>query len=128
MRLAENTKAKPNANTRTLRPDKCLVVSDLNPTPRPVTLSRLWFQIRHHQGKSRANERHRFPYVLAANDTRLPTERESRPCLQPDAIGFFFSYFDAAIRGRFERDTGVTRAVFGKIIGSGQNQLLRLLK
>ncbi len=26
IRLAENTKAKPNANTRTLRPDKCLVV------------------------------------------------------------------------------------------------------
>jgi hypothetical protein len=27
IRLAQDTKAKPNANTRTLRPDKCLVVS-----------------------------------------------------------------------------------------------------
>jgi hypothetical protein len=35
IRLAENTKAKPNANTRTLRPDKCLVVSSLSPGLRP---------------------------------------------------------------------------------------------
>jgi hypothetical protein len=28
-------KAKPNANTRTLRPDKCLVVSALSPGLRP---------------------------------------------------------------------------------------------
>ena len=28
-------KAKPNANTRTLRPDKCLVVSSLSPRLRP---------------------------------------------------------------------------------------------
>jgi hypothetical protein len=35
IRLAENTKAKPNANTRTLRPDKCLVVSSLSPELRP---------------------------------------------------------------------------------------------
>jgi hypothetical protein len=28
-------KAKPNANTRTLRPDKCLVVSSLSPGLRP---------------------------------------------------------------------------------------------
>ena len=35
--LAENTKAKPDANTRTLRPDKCLVVSSLTPALRPVT-------------------------------------------------------------------------------------------
>ena len=33
--LAENMKAKPNANTRTLRPDKCLVVSSLSPALRP---------------------------------------------------------------------------------------------
>jgi hypothetical protein len=34
-RLAQDTKAKPNANTRTLRPDKCLVVSSLSPELRP---------------------------------------------------------------------------------------------
>ncbi len=32
------------------------------------------------------------------------------------------------ILGRFETDTGVTRAADGKIIGRGSNQLLRLLK
>jgi len=35
IRLAKGTKAKPNANTRTLRPDKCLVVSSLFPRLRP---------------------------------------------------------------------------------------------
>jgi hypothetical protein len=35
IRLAENMKAKPNANARTLRPDKCLVVSSLSPGLRP---------------------------------------------------------------------------------------------
>ena len=32
------------------------------------------------------------------------------------------------ILGRFETDTGITRAADGKIIGRGSNQLLRLLK
>jgi hypothetical protein len=32
------------------------------------------------------------------------------------------------ILGRFESDTGVTRDASGKIIGYGQNQLLKLLK
>lgn len=32
------------------------------------------------------------------------------------------------ILGRFETDTGVTRAADGKIIGRGSNQLFRLLK
>jgi hypothetical protein len=35
IRFAQITKAKPNANTRTLRPDKCLVVSSLFPGLRP---------------------------------------------------------------------------------------------
>src|ERR1035437_5952969 len=35
IQLAKNTKAKPDANTRTLRPDKCLVVSSLAPALRP---------------------------------------------------------------------------------------------
>jgi len=35
IRLAESMKAKPDANTRTLRPDKCLVVSSLSPALRP---------------------------------------------------------------------------------------------
>ena len=35
IRLAEYAKAKPDANTRTLRPDKCLVVSSLAPALRP---------------------------------------------------------------------------------------------
>lgn len=37
IRLAENTKAKPDANTRPLRPDKCLVESSLAPGLRPST-------------------------------------------------------------------------------------------
>jgi hypothetical protein len=36
IRLAANRKAKPNANTRTLRPDKCLVVKPLDSSLRPV--------------------------------------------------------------------------------------------
>jgi len=32
------------------------------------------------------------------------------------------------ILGRFETDTGVTRAADGKIIGRGSNQLVKLLK
>src|ERR1035437_10136659 len=35
IRLAKSTKAKPDANTRTLRPHKCLVVSSLAPALRP---------------------------------------------------------------------------------------------
>jgi len=35
IRLAAKMKAKPNANTRTLRPDKCLVVPSLSPALRP---------------------------------------------------------------------------------------------
>jgi len=35
IRLAQGTKAKPAANTRTLRPDKCLVVSSLSTGLRP---------------------------------------------------------------------------------------------
>ena len=35
IRLAQGRKAKPNANTRTLRPDKCLVVPSLPPGLRP---------------------------------------------------------------------------------------------
>jgi hypothetical protein len=35
IRLAKAMKAKPNANTRTLRPDKCLVVSSLSTGLRP---------------------------------------------------------------------------------------------
>jgi len=36
IRLAKGRKAKPNANTRTLRPDKCLVVKSLDSRLRPV--------------------------------------------------------------------------------------------
>jgi hypothetical protein len=35
IRLAAIMKAKPNANARTLSPDKCLVVSSLSPELRP---------------------------------------------------------------------------------------------
>ena len=38
IRLAKGTKAKPNANTRTLRPDKCLVVRSLYSSLRPAAL------------------------------------------------------------------------------------------
>ena len=34
--------------------------------PRPIPRSRYWFQIRHHQEKSRANGHHRLACVLAA--------------------------------------------------------------
>ena len=36
IRLAQDMKAKPNANTRTLRPDKCLAVKSLDSSLRPV--------------------------------------------------------------------------------------------
>jgi hypothetical protein len=36
IRLAGDTRAKPTANTRTLRPDNCLVVSSLAPELRPA--------------------------------------------------------------------------------------------
>src|ERR1039457_319552 len=52
--------------TRERSPHECLVVSDLKPAPRPIPRSRNWFQIRHHQGKSRANGHHGFTCVLAA--------------------------------------------------------------
>src|ERR1035441_5913061 len=38
IRLAQGRKAKPNANTRTLRPDKCLVVKSLDSSLRPIAL------------------------------------------------------------------------------------------
>jgi hypothetical protein len=60
IRLAENRKAKPNANTRTLppspgsggtgRPDKCLVVKSLDSSLRPVPLSQHGIHRHHHQG------------------------------------------------------------------------------
>ena len=36
--LAQDGKAKPNANTRTLRPDKCLVAKSLDSSLRPFAL------------------------------------------------------------------------------------------
>jgi hypothetical protein len=41
IRLAEITKAKPNANTRTLRPDECLVVSKLSAALPPTATATL---------------------------------------------------------------------------------------
>src|ERR1039458_10793023 len=38
IRLAQGRRAKPNANTRTLRPDKCLVVKSLDSSLRPIAL------------------------------------------------------------------------------------------
>jgi hypothetical protein len=38
IRLAQGRKAKPNANMRTLRPDKCLVVMAVDSSLRPVAL------------------------------------------------------------------------------------------
>ncbi len=43
-------KAKPNANTRTLRPDKCLVVKSLDSSLRPVSHSQHGIHRHHHQG------------------------------------------------------------------------------
>jgi len=50
IRLANGMKAKPNANTRTLRPDKCLVVKSLDSSLRPVCPSQHGIQRHHHQG------------------------------------------------------------------------------
>jgi len=50
IRLAQGRKAKPNANTRTLRPDKCLVVKSLDSSLRPVCPSQHGIHRHHHQG------------------------------------------------------------------------------
>ena len=42
-------KAKPDANTRTLRPDKCLVVIVIDPSLAPLTPPQHWGQCPHHQ-------------------------------------------------------------------------------
>jgi hypothetical protein len=54
IRPAKITKAKPNANTRTLRPDKCLVVIVIGPSIAPRPPSQHWGQCRHHQDYLRA--------------------------------------------------------------------------
>jgi hypothetical protein len=41
-------------------------VSNLQPAPRPIPRSRIWFQIQHHQDKSHATGQHRFLFILAA--------------------------------------------------------------
>jgi hypothetical protein len=48
MGLASNQGQVP-CPTRERSPHECLVVSDLQPAPRPTPRSRNWFQIRHHQ-------------------------------------------------------------------------------
>ena len=50
IRLAQGRKAKPNANTRTLRPDKCQVVKSLDSSLRPVSPSQHGIHRHHHQG------------------------------------------------------------------------------
>src|ERR1039457_5425618 len=50
IRLAQGREAKPNANTRTLRPDKCLVVKSLDSSLRPVCPSQHGIHRHHHQG------------------------------------------------------------------------------
>jgi hypothetical protein len=50
IRLAQGRKAKPNANTRTLRPDKCLVVKSLDSSLRPVRPTQHGIHRHHHQG------------------------------------------------------------------------------
>ena len=62
---------------------ECLVVSNLQPAPRPIPRSRNWFQIRHHQSKSRANDRRRFPYVFAANLAELSSVSTTMQLLRP---------------------------------------------
>ena len=78
MGLASNQGQVP-CPTRERSPHKCLVVSDLQPAPRPIPRSRLWFQIRHHQGRSRANGHHRCTHLLTAILARLVNHR--RPCI-----------------------------------------------
>ena len=59
IRLAKGMKAKPNANARTLRPDKCLVVMSLDSSLRPVRPSQHGIHRHHHQGFE-GRERVRF--------------------------------------------------------------------
>jgi hypothetical protein len=60
IRLAQGMKAKPNANTRTLRPDKCLVVKSLDSSLRPVRPSQHGIHRHHHQGVEGNEERPHF--------------------------------------------------------------------
>jgi hypothetical protein len=60
------TQGQASCQSRERSPQQCRVVSNLQPAPRHLPRSRIWFQIRHHQDKSCANGRHRLPITCAA--------------------------------------------------------------
>ena len=62
-------KGQAGCQARERSPHARLVVSNLQPAPRHVPRSRIWFQIRHHQDKSRANGRHWLTVNWAARLT-----------------------------------------------------------
>jgi hypothetical protein len=70
MGLAKNQGQVP-IPTQGGSPHECLVVSDLKPAPRPIPRSRNWFQIRHHQAKSCANDASRFTCDPARDSGRV---------------------------------------------------------
>ena len=88
IRLAQGRKAKPNANTRTLRPDKCLVVKSLDSSLRPVCPSQHGIHRHHHQGVEGREGRPLlgcqscFPLSRRGNNQTVPSlalsRRESR--------------------------------------------------
>jgi hypothetical protein len=61
-----NSQGQVPCPTRERSPHKCLVVSDLKPASRPIPPSRNSFQIRQHQGESRATWPNQFAAVLPA--------------------------------------------------------------
>jgi hypothetical protein len=58
--------------SRERSPHARLVVSNLQPAPRHIPRSRVWSQIRHHQGNLRTNGRHQVTCVLAVMQALAP--------------------------------------------------------
>jgi len=107
IRLAQDTKVKPNANTRTLRPDKCLVVSSLYPALRPGFLR--------NTGANAATTRRNLPVTSACSQFAcFPlTWKESftNICFMPDVWDEKKrSAVMAAIRSHGNKDTELKMA------------------
>jgi hypothetical protein len=77
IRLAANRNAKPNANTRTLRPHKCLVVKSVDSSLRPVCPSQDGIH-RHHRQEADATGKAAFRVSFMA--VRCRGRRKIRLC------------------------------------------------